>query len=226
MIFRRILAEIRYSIQVDFLDNKGAKIKQYCPSEYRSWLIEHNQNDYKFSNNDKWNQTTEVFGFSPSHITFVVEAPPSDNYFVDKLRKLLKPALNWVDSDLIERIGIRQYAYYVLPNLSTYVNKATSEGIFSKAFAGKFIGQNSIEDLAVVLQSSKYRLQFGSSTKKEVTPYILEVNSKDKIPDQFAYVDCDCFEFKVEKKLVASCVEKLYGRCNELTQLTMRGMEV
>lgn len=217
-MLHKYFLEIRFPVQVEFFDGKSEKIKAFCPSEFPHWQLAHDPVDYKFFKGEKLNLSEEVYGFTAHNLVFSIESPPTDNYFQERFSKLFKKTLKWIEAPKILRLGVRHWSFHNISNMEVIVKRSLENGLFSREFSEKFGEMDTINDVAAVLQSENYKIQFGPMKKSPDLNYVIETVAKDKIADTFFYADVDTFSKAVELVSVPSEVKKLVSLNNSLSK--------
>lgn len=208
----KIVAEVRFSGQIGILEKLHTIAKHYYPIEFPHWRID-NGNTVRIFNGETPETSTEIILYDYQRFIYSVEDPSTDNYFHDKYLKYYKSFQRYIETEVVNRIGVRRIELCTQESKEEILSKY--KNIYSSMFLSNIDSSKPIDYFNVIEYSDK-RITFGPLTKDENNQYVSEFIKKDKIPDTMFLIDLDVFIQQTKASNVLSQLDKQITNCSFL----------
>ncbi|TGN00009.1 hypothetical protein [Leptospira dzoumogneensis] len=214
-MYYKIFSEIRFPAATDFFDVKGKMLKTYWPESFSHFQMDDNSTILRFHNAQDMTFTglflsNDILAISFKNFVFSVEAPPTENYFLDKYKKHIKGFTKIIDLGKIIRLGLRGVFCINEIDFKTVVSRVNKGKIFQPNLINSLGEGFQIEDFAITFQQKDSRIQAGPMKKSQQHPSLLNNFAFiDKVPEEFLYLDIDVSVRNIEFQKLNSHLQAL-----------------
>lgn len=165
-------------------------INLFWKSDFMHWRLENNYS-IKFSNTEDPEKSKETLVIDPKRFVYDVEAPDTDAFFLDKLKKYYHSFSKLISVDKFIRVGIRSFVCLNGIKFENTIKNVNQGVLFDKSFFSSIDNNFSIKDFSITLEQENGRIVFGPMSKDEDHPYLKQFKDTAKICPEFTFIDID-----------------------------------
>jgi len=212
---KKTVAEIRFAGQISIIEGMTKLVRNYYPSEFSHWNLVSVANSLQLYNGESLAKASEIIQISNTQFIYSVENPTTKNYFIDKYKKYYKMFQDYIETNSVSRIGIRNIELLEQTDKEYTLEKYNN--IYKDTFLEMF-SESKPKDFYDVINYDDSRIAFGPLAKKETTNnYWKEFKQTDEIKENMFLFDIDCFNKNIKKTKIINVLNNLFDKNNDLS---------